>query len=217
MRRIEQEVERMSRLVAELLELARLDRTSSLDLTDTDLAELVRDAVADALAVEPERPVRAELADGPLVVTVDEARLRQVLANLLGNVRTHTPPGTAATVALRPERDGTLIEVTDDGPGMSPPDAARAFSRFHRGTRPDEPVSAGTVGSGLGLAIVAAIAAAHGGYARLRSAPGAGTTVQVWIPVKTQGSPAERDGASASSPPLLASERPAGDPGPVRP
>jgi two-component system OmpR family sensor kinase len=204
MRRIEQEAERMSRLVAELLELARLDRTSSLDLTDTDLAELVRDAVADALAVEPERPVRAELADGPLVVTVDEARLRQVLANLLGNVRAHTPPGTAATVALRAADDGTLIEVTDDGPGMSPADAARAFSRFHRGARPDELDCDDTVGSGLGLAIVQAIAAAHGGYARLRSAPGAGTTVHVWIPVKPQSSPAERDGASASPPPRLA-------------
>jgi two-component system OmpR family sensor kinase len=186
MRRIEQEADRMSRLVAELLELARLDRTSSLDLTDTDLAELVRDAVADALAVEPERPVRAELTDGPLVVTVDEARLRQVLANLLGNVRAHTPQGTAATVALRPEDDGTLIEVTDTGPGMSPADAARAFSRFHRGTRADELDSDGTPGSGLGLAIVAAIAAAHGGYARLRSAPGTGTTVHVWIPVKSK-------------------------------
>ena len=101
MRRIEQEADRMSMLVAELLELARLDRTSSLDLTETDLAALARDAVADALAVEPDRPVTAEVPP-VLVVTADEPRIRQVLANLLGNVRAHTPPGTAATVRLLP-------------------------------------------------------------------------------------------------------------------
>jgi two-component system OmpR family sensor kinase len=212
MRRIEQEAERMSRLVAELLELARLDRTSSLDLTDTDLTGLVTDAVADALAVEPGRPVRTELPRSPLIVTADEPRLRQVLANLLGNVRAHTPPVTAATVALRRDADGALLEVIDDGPGMPADDAARAFDRFHRGSRPGELSAAATVGSGLGLAIVQAIAAAHGGYARLRSAPGAGTTVQVWIPLKSPASfaYAQRNRASGSSSPRLVDERPAG-------
>jgi signal transduction histidine kinase len=132
MRRIEQESERMSVLVAELLELARLDRTSSLDLAETDLASLVRDAVADAIAVEPDRPVRAA-APAHLVAMVDEARIRQVLANLLGNVREHTPPGTPAVVAVGEREGGVLIEVTDAGPGMSGQDAARAFDRFHRG------------------------------------------------------------------------------------
>jgi signal transduction histidine kinase len=132
MRRIEQESQRMSALVAELLELARLDRTSSLDLAETDLASLVRDAVADAIAVEPDRPVRAA-APPHLVAVVDEARIRQVLANLLGNVREHTPPGTPAVVAVGERGGGVLIEVTDAGPGMSAQDAARAFDRFHRG------------------------------------------------------------------------------------
>jgi signal transduction histidine kinase len=180
MRRIEQEADRMSMLVAELLELARLDRESSLDLTETDLAALARDAVADARAVEPDRPVTADVPPS-LVVTADEPRIRQVLANLLGNVRAHTPPGTAATVRLYPAGDGAVLEVSDDGPGMSDQDAARAFDRFHRGARGDG--GGGVTGSGLGLSIVAAIAAAHGGYARLRSAPGAGTTVHLWIPV----------------------------------
>ncbi len=242
MRRIEQESERMSMLVAELLELARLDRTSSLDLTETDLASLVRDAVADAVAVEPDRPVHAE-APARLVAVVDEARIRQVLANLLGNVREHTPAGTPAVVRLAEGRGGVLIEVADAGPGMAPEDAARAFDRFHRaGPATDDsaagrdhyregngadrptapyPVAAGprpsgfrsgsqrvpfppggnaasgepggigrgrperTSGSGLGLSIVQAIAAAHGGWATLDSAEGRGTSVRIWLPVRT--------------------------------
>ena len=131
MRRIEQEAERMSALVAELLELARLDRTSSLDLTETDLAGVVRDAVADAIAVEPERPVHAE-APPRLVAVVDEPRIRQVLANLLGNVRAHTPVTTPVAVRLGTITGGVLVEVADGGPGMSTQDAIRAFDRFHR-------------------------------------------------------------------------------------
>jgi signal transduction histidine kinase len=131
MRRIEQEAQRMSTLVAELLELARLDRTSSLDLTETDLAVVVRDAVADAIAVEPERPVRAE-APPRLVAVVDEPRIRQVLANLLGNVRAHTPVTTPVAVRLGAITGGVLLEVADAGPGMSAEDAIRAFDRFHR-------------------------------------------------------------------------------------
>ena len=204
MRRIEQEADRMSRLVAELLELARLDRESSLDLTETDLAALAQDAVADALAVEPGRPVTADVPPS-LVVTADEPRIRQVLANLLGNVRAHTPPGTAATVRVYPDGQGAVLEVADDGPGMSGRDAARAFDRFHRGAR-DSVREQGSVGgqgsvaagSGLGLSIVAAIAAAHGGYARLRSAPGAGTIVHLWIPISFS----ERTGVAPSGPPV---------------
>jgi signal transduction histidine kinase len=185
MRRIEQEADRMSMLIAELLELARLDRTSSLDLTETDLAALARDAVADARAVEPDRPVTAEVPPS-LVVIADEPRIRQVLANLLGNVRAHTPAGTPAAVRLYGHRGGAVLEVADAGPGMSEQEAARAFDRFYRSPRGSEPNQDGT-GSGLGLSIVQAIAAAHGGYAGLRSAPGAGTTVQLWIPGDSGG------------------------------
>jgi two-component system OmpR family sensor kinase len=180
MRRIEQEADRMSMLVAELLELARLDRTSSLDLTETDLADLVRDAAADARAVEPDRPVTAEVPLS-LVVIADEPRIRQVLANLLGNVRAHTPAGTPAVIRLYGRGGGAVLEVADAGPGMSEQEAARAFDRFYRGPRGSEPNGDGA-GSGLGLSIVQAIAAAHGGYAAVRSAPGAGTTVQLWVP-----------------------------------
>jgi two-component system OmpR family sensor kinase len=194
MRRIEQESERMSMLVAELLELARLDRGSSLDLTETDLAALARDAVADARAVEPDRPVSADVPS-TLIVTADESRMRQVLANLLGNVRAHTPPGTAATVRLYAQDGGAVLEVSDNGPGMSQEDTARAFDRFHRGSsnrgssyragayRGNGQQPADAAGSGLGLSIVQAIATAHGGHARLRSMPGRGTTVELWIPL----------------------------------
>jgi len=203
MRRIEQEAKRMSTLVAELLELARLDRTSSLDISETDLAVLVRDAAADARAVEPARPVRAE-APGTLVAAVDEARIRQVLANLLGNVREHTPLTTPTAVRLAQVRGGVVLEVADAGPGMATGDAARAFDRFYRGAErpggePGYGEPAGGVGSargvtgngqaggdsggsGLGLAIVAAIAQAHGGQATLESEPGQGTRVRVWLP-----------------------------------
>jgi signal transduction histidine kinase len=213
MRRIEQEAQRMSTLVAELLELARLDRTSSLDLTETDLAGVVRDAVADAIAVEPGRPVRAE-APPRLVAVVDEPRIRQVLANLMGNVRAHTPPDTPVAVRLGEVSGGVLIEVADAGPGMSDQDTAKAFDRFHRAAqrpagRGDNGASASAgrdaadssnhggarsdgargddgrgSGSGLGLSIVQAIAHAHGGQAVLQSWPGRGTRVRIWLPAR---------------------------------
>jgi two-component system, OmpR family, sensor kinase len=203
MRRIEQEAHRMSTLVAELLELARLDRTSSLDLAETDLAALVRDAAADARAVEPDRPVEAE-APGRLVAMVDEARVRQVLANLLGNVREHTATSTPVAVRLAQVRGGVVLEVADAGPGMPAADAARAFDRFYRAADgagqpgPDAPAGpggqsagdgtarrmrgSGSGGSGLGLSIVQAIAQAHGGQATLESWPERGTRVRVWLP-----------------------------------
>ena len=198
MRRIEQESDRMSRLVAELLELARLDRISSLDLTETDLAELVKDAVADAIAVEPGRPVYAE-APPHLLAVVDEPRIRQVLANLLGNVREHTPPGTPVAVRLAEASQGVVLEVADSGPGMSVEHAARAFDRFHRGSTDNGRAADGRggaspngnrSGSGLGLSIVQAIARAHGGDAAIESAPGRGTLVRVWLPTRLTAPPA---------------------------
>ncbi len=201
MRRIEQEANRMSTMVAELLELARLDRTTSLDLAETDLAGLVRDAAADAAAVEPDRPVTVRAPDR-LIAAVDEARIRQVLANLLGNVREHTPPRTPAEIRLAAGPGGAVLEVADAGPGMPEQDAARAFDRFHRaadrpGGRPGDP---GGGGSGLGLSIVQAIAAAHGGQAALESWPGQGTRVRVWLPAGpgvTARPPARREQADA--------------------
>jgi two-component system OmpR family sensor kinase len=210
----------MSTLVAELLELARLDRTSSLDLAETDLAGVVRDAVADAIAVQPGRPVRAE-APPRLVVVVDEPRIRQVLANLLGNVRAHTPPDTPVAVRLGEMSGGVLIEVADAGPGMSAEDAGRAFDRFHRAAEragpneadqpagmPGDGTAAGAgggsagAGSGLGLSIVQAIARAHGGQAVLESWPGRGTRVRIWLPGQKESisAPAEPSAEAGPAP-----------------
>jgi two-component system OmpR family sensor kinase len=173
MRRIEEEAGRMSVLVGDLLELARLDRGTSLELRPVDLTELARDAVADATAAAPDRAFTLDAPDS-LPAAADEARIRQVLANLLANVTAHTPGG--AVVRAGPAPGGVFIEVADDGPGMSAADAARAFDRFHRAAR--EPNG----GAGLGLSIVGAIAAAHGGRAMLTSAPGSGTTVRIDLP-----------------------------------
>ncbi|MDA8369302.1 MAG: HAMP domain-containing sensor histidine kinase [Nocardiopsaceae bacterium] len=177
MRRIEDEAERMSRLVAELLELARLDRTGSLELGETDLAMVARETVADARAREPERDLALEAPD-QLVCEADEARLRQVLANLLTNISEHTPADASAAVRLRTEDASVVLEVADTGPGMAAGDLRRAFDRFYRGNR------APGGGSGLGLAIVHAIAAAHGGDVDITSVPGSGTTVTVRIPLR---------------------------------
>jgi signal transduction histidine kinase len=177
MRRISGESQRMGRLVEELLELARLDRGSSLTLAWTDLAILAREAVADAAAVEPDRPLTVEAPES-LETMVDEGRIRQVLANLLANVRQHTPPGTPAVVRLARSAQWITLDVSDAGPGMPPEDAARAFDRFHRADHnPDG-------GSGLGMAIIAAIAAAHGGRAMLNVS--SGTTVRIELPATTQ-------------------------------
>jgi signal transduction histidine kinase len=173
MRRIEEEAGRMSLLVGDLLELARLDRGSSLELGPVDLTELARDAVADASAVAPGRTFTVD-APEKQPATADEARIRQVLANLLANVTAHTEGG--AVVRVGPSPGGVFLEVADKGQGMSEADAARAFERFHRAVRDPQG------GSGLGLSIVGAIAAAHGGRAVLTSAPSTGTTVRIDLP-----------------------------------
>jgi two-component system OmpR family sensor kinase len=139
--------------------------------------------------VEPGRPVQAE-TPARLIAMVDEARIRQVLANLLGNVREHTPPGTPVAVRLAPVRGGAVLEVADGGPGMSEQDAAQAFDRFHRGADRAGGADGGPAGgSGLGLSIVQAIAAAHGGQAVLESWPGQGTRVRIFLPTAAEVTP----------------------------
>jgi two-component system, OmpR family, sensor kinase len=175
---IERESKRMGELVDELLLLARLDQGRPLERADVDLAAVVRDAVDAARAVEPSRSWSLDVPDR-LEVVGDETRLRQVLDNLLGNVRSHTPATAPARVRLSRRAGSAVIEVADAGPGLSAEAAARAFERFYRA---DPSRSRDHGGSGLGLAIVAAIAEAHGGRASVESRPGEGARFSVSLP-----------------------------------
>ncbi|MFF4538848.1 sensor histidine kinase [Streptomyces aureus] len=173
--RMNAEADRMGRLVDELLTLARLDQRPELRFRNVDLSRLVRDAAADLRAQQPGRPVTVD-ADGTLLVRADESGLRQVLGNLVGNVRTHTPDDVPVRLGL--ERvDGVLrLCVADKGPGLAEEDAARVFDRFFR--------AGGGAGSGLGLAIVEGVVRAHGGNVAVRTAPGEGLAVTVTLPVR---------------------------------
>jgi two-component system, OmpR family, sensor kinase len=178
MHRIEAEAERMSVLVDELLLLARLDQGRPLEREPVDLTALAREAVSGARAVDPDRPV--ELTAPPeVVVPGDAVRLRQVLDNLLANVRRHTPPGTPATVDVSLTGGHATIDVTDQGPGVPAEHRERVFERFYRtdGTRSRE-----GGGAGLGLSIVAAVVTAHDGTVTVTSPPGGGAMFRVRLP-----------------------------------
>jgi two-component system, OmpR family, sensor kinase len=173
------ETSRMSHLVDDLLLLARMDEGRPLEKKPLELVGLAAEAVEAATTVGPEWPVRLE-AHEPVEVLGDRARLRQVLDNLLANVRAHTPPGTTATVRVWRDGDIAVCEVQDDGPGIPPEQAARLFERFYRS---DASRSRASGGTGLGLSIVAAITEAHGGTASARPADGGGSVFTVRVPV----------------------------------
>ncbi|MEZ5183953.1 MAG: HAMP domain-containing sensor histidine kinase [Acidimicrobiales bacterium] len=197
MRRTEQEASRMGQLVADLLDLARLDQGRPLQVAPVDLAELVADGAADLRAVEPDRPVSVEAA-GPVAIVGDEALLRQIVANLTTNARVHTPAGTPIHLRVRPDQaGGAVLEVADEGPGMAPDVAARAFERFYRA---DPARARQTGGSGLGLSIVAGTVAAHGGHVELDSAPGRGTCVRIALPAVPPTAPPADPDAGADGP-----------------
>jgi two-component system, OmpR family, sensor kinase len=174
--RVESESARMSALVEDLLLLARLDAGRPLESAPADLTRLAIDATSDARVAGPDHRWRLDLPDGPVLVRGDEQRLHQVLANLLSNARTHTPPGTTVTVALGSAahhgpagRQGAELSVTDDGPGIPAELQPDVFERFVRG---DGSRSREAGSTGLGLSIVAAVIAAHHGTVTVSSRPG---------------------------------------------
>jgi two-component system, OmpR family, sensor kinase len=175
---IGRESERMSLLVEDLLLLARLDEGRPLERRPVHLEEVVGEAVETAKTVEPSRPI--DLAAEPAVVLGDRDRLRQIVDNLLANVRAHTPAG--APVRVRVSRNGTnaVLEVEDSGPGLSEEEVEQVFERFHRG---DPSRTRASGGVGLGLSIVSAVAEAHGGTATARSDLGKGSTFVVSLPL----------------------------------
>ena len=176
--RTEQEAVRMSRLVDDMLTIAKLGAGRPLEHRPVDLRKLVADAAADARAVAADRRITVD-APQALIVQGDEDRLRQVLANIVGNALTHTPAGTPIELAVAGDAASAIVSVTDHGPGMSPEVAAKVTERFYRA---DPGRSRDRGGSGLGMAIVDATVAAHGGTVEVLSALGAGTTVRVVLP-----------------------------------
>lgn len=184
MRRIEQSATRMGGLVEDLLALARLDADRPGRSEPVDLSVLAADAAHDLRALDPTRAVRLTTLDGgaggPCLVSGDEPRLRQVLANLIGNVARHTPAGTPAEIAVGRRDDCAVLEVRDHGPGIPPEHIARVFERFYRVDSSRARVADGTGGgAGLGMAIVAAIVDAHSGKVELLQTEGGGTTVRI--------------------------------------
>jgi two-component system OmpR family sensor kinase len=177
---ITREAERMSLLVDDLLLLARIDEGRPLERKPVDLASVVREAVDAARVVEPDRPI--ELSTQPANVRGDEARLRQVLDNLLSNARAHTPGGTPVSVKLRSGKSHAHLTVADHGPGMTEEQATRVFERFYRA---DSSRTRASGGAGLGLSIVAAVTESHGGTVEARPTPGGGATFEVTLPLGT--------------------------------
>ncbi|MFN8222253.1 MAG: HAMP domain-containing sensor histidine kinase [Gaiellales bacterium] len=176
---ISRESERMSVLVDDLLLLARLDEGRPLEQEPVWLDALVKEAVETARMVDPERLF--ELAAIPVCVRGDEVRLRQVVDNLLANVRTHTPPGTSASVSLSKQDEKAVLTVTDDGPGFGD-EPEQVFQRFYRA----DPSRARTSGGvGLGLAIVSAVVEAHQGSVTASSGPDGGAVVTVVLPLSS--------------------------------
>ena len=179
LRHIEREATRMTVLVEDLLLLAKLDEEPPLRLGTVDLNRVAADAVHDLQAVEPGRPVELQVS-GAVEVTADEARLRQVVANLLANVRSHTPAGTPVQVTVARDGDDAVLRVADHGAGVPPDKIDEVFERFAR-LDPSRARTSG--GSGLGLAIVRALVEAHRGCVTVEPTPGGGATFVVRLPV----------------------------------
>jgi two-component system OmpR family sensor kinase len=196
MHRVEAEASRMGLLVEDLLTLARLDQQRPLTLLPVDLLALAAEAVQDARIVAPGRPIDLTVAPGAaFLVEGDEGRLRQVIGNLLNNALTHTPPGTPVRVkissgALESGTPAVVLDVEDDGPGMTADQARRVFERFYRADQARNRASGGT---GLGLAIVAGLVEAHGGTVSVRTSPGEGADFEVKLPLSPDARAGDHD------------------------
>ena len=229
MQRVEQESSRMGILVEDMLLLARLDQQRPLEHRPVDMLTLAADAVHDARVVAPDRSINLTVGAGAaLLVLGDEVRLRQVIGNLMSNALNHTPDGTpievrvrsgnvdewrtaAAAAGVRPApadddaqpSPAVILEVADQGAGLTPTQAQHVFERFYRGdqarTRPG--------GTGLGLAIVASLVAAHGGRVWVESTPGRGATFHIAIPLAPEARHLGPDLEDNTNPDILDSRR----------
>jgi two-component system, OmpR family, sensor kinase len=169
MSRVASETDRITRLVEDLLLLARLDSGRPLEREPVDLSRVAVDAVSDAHVAGPDHQWELDLPEEPVVVTGDAARLHQVLTNLLANARIHTSAGTVVTTRLSTEPMHSVLQVIDNGPGIPAALQSEVFERFARG---DTSRSRKGGSTGLGLAIVSAVVKAHNGTITVDSAPG---------------------------------------------
>ena len=189
MSRVESETQRMTRLVEDMLLLARLDEGRPLVSEEVDVSRLVVDAVSDAHVAGRDHAWALDLPEEPVTIIGDEARLQQVLVNLLANARTHTPAGTSVTTSLTQDGDTTVLTVADDGPGIPADLLPEVFERFARGdssrSRRGGAPTESSGSTGLGLAIVAAVVKAHDGGISVHSRPGA-TEFVVRLPAGPQ-------------------------------
>ena len=227
MQRVEQESARMGVLVEDMLLLARLDQQRPLEQRTVDMLTLAADAVHDARVVAPDRHIGLTVGAGAaLLVVGDEVRLRQVIGNLMSNALNHTPDGTPIEVRVR---SGTLdewsraaansgraalaaagpaakplpaviVDVEDQGPGLTPYQAEHVFERFYRA---DQARTRKAGGAGLGLAIVAALVSAHGGNVWVHSPPGGGATFHVALPLAPEAQHIEPDPDDNTGPDIL--------------
>ena len=180
MGRTESEAIRMGRLVDDLLILARLDQGRALDRQPVDLTQLAEDAAADASVRDPDRDITGPTSTEPVLVLADADRLRQVIANLVGNALVHTPAGTPVSLDVSAAGDSGVLRVVDSGEGMPPEVEQRAFERFYRA---DPARSRHRGGSGLGLSIVESTVTSLGGEVTLETEAGQGLTATVRLPL----------------------------------
>ncbi|MGH8962120.1 MAG: sensor histidine kinase, partial [Jatrophihabitantaceae bacterium] len=179
--RIESEGTRMSRLVEDLLTLARSDQGGVPEMAVVDVNELLDDVVASSRAAFPQREISCHDGAG-LTVVGDQDQLLRAVRNLVSNAATHTNPAGAIDVRAFGSGPGVAIQVVDQGPGLPPEEAAHVFERFWRA---DKARTRARGGTGLGLAIVASIVQMHGGTVQFQSTVEDGSTVTVWLPART--------------------------------
>ncbi|MEA5367358.1 HAMP domain-containing sensor histidine kinase [Amycolatopsis sp., V23-08] len=186
MSRIDRDATRLTALTEDLLLLAQLDEApeGQLDRAPMDLRTLAGDARHDLRTLDPSRPVEltgpgGTGGPGPAPVHADEARLRQVVTNLVGNAAAHTPPGTPVRIGVGTAGGRAVLEVADQGPGLSAAQAGRVFDRFYRADRAR--TRSGGADAGLGLAIARSLARAHGGDVELDTALGEGACFRLTL------------------------------------
>jgi len=180
---IRNETTRMGDLIDDLLMLARMDEATKTDFQTVDLTEVVLESIDAAREIDSEHTVALSVSD-VIEVVGDRSQLRQVINNLLTNVRAHTPPNTSCEVSLRRAKEGAILEVSDDGPVMSDEQIGHMFERFYRAdSSRGRATGNASTSSGLGMSIVKAIVDGHGGSIRATQITPKGLRITIRLPL----------------------------------